>query len=76
MRDSTGRSQKFGFVTYRSQSEAASAIMSMDNENLDGQLVRVSIANRRESQLGKVPCHMILNDFCRRRWILKRGISV
>ena len=43
----TGRSRGFGFVTYMTQQEADAAIMALNEQELDGRLIRVNMANSR-----------------------------
>ena len=43
----TGRSRGFGFVTYESASDAATALDAMDGADLDGRSLRVSEAQER-----------------------------
>lgn len=48
MRDrDTGRSRGFGFVTFGTNTEAESAIQSMNDSELDGRRIRVNLANAR-----------------------------
>lgn len=46
----TGRSKGFGFVEMESQSEAEEAIKTLNNKELDGRAVNVSIAKPRENR--------------------------
>ena len=43
----TGRSRGFGFVTYGTEDEANAAIASMNEQELDGRRIRVTMANAR-----------------------------
>ena len=43
----TGRSRGFGFVTYSTEDEANAAIASMNEQELDGRRIRVTMANAR-----------------------------
>jgi RNA recognition motif-containing protein len=43
----TGRSRGFGFVTYGTEEEANAAINSMNEQELDGRRIRVTMANAR-----------------------------
>ncbi|KAG8744439.1 hypothetical protein FRC10_010109 [Ceratobasidium sp. 414] len=45
----TGRSRGFAFVTFSSDSEAQTAVDSMNDQDLDGRRIRVNIANARPS---------------------------
>jgi len=48
MRDrDTGRSKGFGFVTYGSYVESQAAISEMNEQELDGRLIIVNLANAR-----------------------------
>jgi nucleolin len=44
---STGQSRGFGFVEYRSGSDAERAMESLNGSMLDGRAIRVSVANER-----------------------------
>ena len=43
----TGQSRGFGFVEYRSASDAERAMQSLDGAMLDGRAIRVNVANER-----------------------------
>lgn len=45
----TGRSRGFGFVTYNTAEEAQAAIDNMNEQELDGRRIRVTVANERGS---------------------------
>ncbi|KAG8355465.1 hypothetical protein FVEN_g6797 [Fusarium venenatum] len=48
MRDrDTGRSRGFGFITYGSEDEANAAVNALNEQELDGRQIRVSLANAR-----------------------------
>ncbi|XP_061364924.1 glycine-rich RNA-binding protein 3, mitochondrial-like isoform X2 [Gastrolobium bilobum] len=48
----SGRSRGFGFITYNSVEEAASAIQALDGQDLHGRRVRVNYANDRPRGYG------------------------
>ncbi|MCP4868711.1 MAG: RNA-binding protein [Proteobacteria bacterium] len=48
----TGRSRGFGFVTFSSNDEAATAIAEMDGRDLDGRTIRVNEAQERSPRGG------------------------
>ncbi|KAG7409146.1 28 kDa ribonucleoprotein [Fusarium oxysporum f. sp. rapae] len=48
MRDrDTGRSRGFGFVTYSNSNEASNAIGALNEQEIDGNHVKVNMANTR-----------------------------
>ena len=47
----TGRSKGFGFITFKSASDADKAL-AMDSKDLDGRTIRVNIAKEREAGSG------------------------
>lgn len=46
----TGRSRGFGFVTYTTQEEADMAIRGLNEQQLDGRIIRVNMANARPNR--------------------------
>jgi len=43
----TGRSRGFGFVTFQNESDASSALESMNGNELDGRTINVNVARER-----------------------------
>ncbi|KAJ4243841.1 Cinnamyl-alcohol dehydrogenase Flavonol reductase/cinnamoyl-CoA reductase [Fusarium torreyae] len=53
MRDrDTGRSRGFGFVTFANGGEAEAAITGLNEQELDGRLIKVNLANSRGGGAG------------------------
>ena len=48
----TGKSRGFAFVTMSTPEEAEAAVKAMDNKDLDGRPIRVSIARPKEERAG------------------------
>ena len=48
----TGRSRGFGFITFASDSDAASAMSEMDGKELDGRTIKVNEAQERPPRSG------------------------
>ncbi|XP_057865353.2 glycine-rich RNA-binding protein 4, mitochondrial isoform X1 [Cryptomeria japonica] len=48
----SGRSRGFGFISFTSDEEAASALKSMDGKQLSGRILHVNYANERRSGFG------------------------
>ncbi len=46
----SGRSRGFGFVEMSSEAEAAKAVETLNNTDLDGRTIRVAIAEPREER--------------------------
>lgn len=47
MERDTGRSRGFGFVTFASADDAATAVTALDGRELDGRAIRVNVAQER-----------------------------
>ncbi|KAF9168458.1 hypothetical protein DFQ26_007589 [Actinomortierella ambigua] len=46
----TGRSRGFGFVTYENKNDADTAILQLNDSELDGRRIKVSIATERDGK--------------------------
>lgn len=62
MTDDNGKSRGFGFVCYSTISEVQQAISEMNNEEIDGNTLYGSIANRKDQKSKFVPQFPSFND--------------